>query len=73
MTRSAARRPGAVQAEKSLPPSRPDSDAQGDEPTASPERAPGVAWYWQLVMFLWVVSFASLLAYEWLSGLFKLW
>jgi hypothetical protein len=73
MTRSAARRPGAVQAEKSIPPAPPTSDAHADEPISSPQRASGVAWYWRLVLFLWATSFVGLLLYEWLSGLLKQW
>jgi len=68
MTRSTARRPGAVQAEKSIPPA-PTADASVGAPISAP--ASGVPWYWQLVMFLWITSFVGLLLYEWLAGLFK--
>ena len=73
MTRSAARRFGAVQVDKSLPP-KPSSQGEANESsTAPPPSSSGVAWYWRLAMFLWITSFAFLLLYEWLAGIIKAW
>jgi hypothetical protein len=67
MTRSTARHPSAVQTDKSSPPI---SEVSSDDPS-SPQSASGVPWYWRLVMFMWIVSFVSLLIYEWLGGAIK--
>jgi hypothetical protein len=72
MTRSAARRSGAVQADKSLPPVSPASDQHSDDSLSTPQAAV-VPWYWRLVLFLWCTSFALLFLYEWLSGILKTW
>lgn len=72
MTRSAARRHGAVQADKTLPPAPPAFDRQPDDTAAAPASAV-TPWYWRFVMFLWFTSFVSLLMYEWLAGIFKSW
>jgi hypothetical protein len=72
MTRSAARRSGAVQADKSLPPAPPVSDHHPDDPLSAPESS-GVPWYWRFVLFLWGTSFALLFLYEWLVGILKSW
>jgi len=71
MTRSAARRPGAVQAEKSIPPAPPSSEAHADDPASSPVPASPIPWTWRIVLFLWATSFLCLLGYEWLSGILK--
>jgi hypothetical protein len=68
MTRFAARRTSAVQAEKASPPTLgadPAPDSRGPLP------APVVPWYWRLALFLWVTSFAFLFLYEWLAGILK--
>lgn len=72
MTRSAARRLGAVQADKSLPPASPVSSHQPDE-SFSASASSGVSWQWRLVLFLWGTSFVLLFLYEWLAGLLKTW
>lgn len=72
MTRSAARRHGAVQADKSLPPAPPAFEHAPDDPYAAPA-ASNTPWYWRFVMFLWLTSFVILLMYEWLAGIFKSW
>jgi hypothetical protein len=72
MTRSAARRHGAVQADKSLPPAPPAFDHDRDDPYAAPASS-ATPWYWRFVMFLWLTSFVFLLAYEWLAGILKSW
>lgn len=73
MTRSTARRSGAVQPEKSPPPV---PILSGDEPGASPASPPmssGVPWYWRFALFLWITSFVFLLLYEWLAAILKSW
>ena len=68
MTRSAARRTSAVQAEKTLLPM-----PTGVNSTESREPLPAsaVPWYWRLFLFLWTTSFAFMLLYEWLAGIIK--
>ena len=68
MTRSAARRSSAVQAEKSVLPL-----PSGVNASKAPEPVPpsGVPWYWRLFLFLWLTSFAFMLLYEWLAGILK--
>jgi hypothetical protein len=71
MTRSAARRSGAVQSEKLTPPTTPVSG-----PAAKEAPAPvwsGVPWFWRFVLFLWGTSFLFLLLYEWLAAILKSW
>lgn len=68
MSRSAARRTGAVQAEKSSQPMLSDNSA-ADPQESLP--ASNVPWFWRLVVFLWVTSFAFLLLYEWLAGILR--
>jgi hypothetical protein len=69
MTRSAARRPVQVQADK--PPIPPPSPANSDGPVPPLAPAAGMSWQWRTVMFLWTTSFLFLLLYEWLTGLLK--
>lgn len=68
MSRSAARRTSAVQAEKSSPPMLSDNS-----PAAPQEPLPAstLSWTWRLVLFLWGTSFAFLFLYEWLAGILK--
>jgi hypothetical protein len=73
MTRSAARRSGPIQTEKSAPPAPPASEQHPDDPLSSPEPNAGGTWYWRLVMFLWFTSLLGLFAYELLGGLLKSW
>jgi hypothetical protein len=68
MTRSAARRTSAVQAEKS---SLPAPSAASSSEMREPLPAPAVAWYWRLALFLWLTSFAFLFLYEWLAAILK--
>jgi hypothetical protein len=70
MTRSAARRIGAVQVDKSPPPA-PGKDNSGEPPQQLP--ASDIPWYWRLVLFLWCTSFVALMLYEWLDGIRKAW
>jgi len=65
MTRSAARRTSAVQAEKSSPPMLSDNSS-GPPQESLPASA--IPWYWHLVLFLWATSFVFMLLYEWLTG-----
>ncbi len=70
MTRSAARRSAAVQADKSaLPP--PTSEPRSGDPFVATETKSGIPWYWGLVLFLWATSYFFLLLYEWLAGVLK--
>lgn len=71
MTRSATRRPGAVQPEKS-PPSVPPVAPSDAPSTPSPMRA-SAPWFWRFVLFMWMTSFAALLLYEWLAAILKSW
>jgi hypothetical protein len=73
MTRSAARRTSAVQAEKTMSPASPATEHRPDDPLAMPAPATGMTWYWRLVMFLWTTSFIFLMLYEWLAGIVKSW
>jgi hypothetical protein len=68
MTRSAARRTSAVQAEKS---SLPMPSAASFNDTRQPPPASAVPWYWRLFLFLWITSFAFMLLYEWLAGIVR--
>jgi hypothetical protein len=68
MTRSAARRTSAVQAEKSLLP-MPSGASSGE--ARQPPPASAVPWYWRLFLFLWITSFAFMLLYEWLAGIIR--
>jgi hypothetical protein len=68
MTRSAARRTSAVQAEKA---SLPTPAAVNSSETRERLPTSAVPWYWRLALFLWVTSFAFLLLYEWLAGILK--
>jgi hypothetical protein len=68
MTRSAARRSSAVQAEKSV---LPMPSAVNSSKAPEPAPASGVPWYWRLFLFLWATSFAFMLLYEWLAGIVK--
>jgi hypothetical protein len=73
MTRSAARRSGAVQSDKSTSPAVPASGpAAKDSPTSAPVSS-GVPWFWRFVLFLWGTSFLFLLLYEWLAAILKSW
>ena len=68
MTRSAARRTSAVQTEKALLPMH---SAPNSSDARQPAPASTVPWYWRLFLFLWITSFAFMLAYEWLAGIIK--
>ena len=70
MTRSAVRRASAVQVEKSLPPTAPVSSSGAARETS---RASAIPWSWRLALFMWGISFACLLLYEWLAGIIKAW
>ncbi len=72
MTRSATRRHGAVQTEKSPPPAPLAPSHSPDQSLSAPESS-AVPWQWRLVLFLWGTSFVLLLLYEWLAGLLKTW
>ena len=56
-----------------MPPAPPATENRPDDRGSSPEPASGMTWYWRLVMFLWITSFAFLLLYEWLAGILKTW
>jgi hypothetical protein len=73
MTRSAARRSGPIQTEKSPPPAPPAPAQRPDDPLSPPETNPGATWYWRFVMFLWFTSLLGLFAYELLGGILKSW
>ena len=66
MTRSAAHRASAVQAEKSPPTLPSDGGPAPPQPSVVP-------WYWRLALFLWAVSYVFLFLYEWLAGIIKSW
>lgn len=72
MTRSAARRPHTVQADKSHTPASPAFDHAPEDTGSTPATAT-TPWYWRLVLFLWLTSFIFLLLYEWLAGILKSW
>lgn len=56
-----------------MPPAPPASEHRPDDPNLPPEPAPGTAWYWRFVWFLWITSFVFLFLYELLSGVLKSW
>lgn len=68
MTRSAARRTSAVSTEKAV---LPMPSASSASETRQPSPASTIPWYWRLFLFLWITSFAFMLAYEWLAGIIK--
>jgi hypothetical protein len=70
MTRSATRRAGAVQVEKTPQPA-PTKDNSKDSRQQLP--ASLIPWSWRLALFLWCTSFVVLLLYEVLAGIIKAW
>jgi len=71
MTRSATRRSGAVQPEKSPHPAPPV--APSDTPSTPATMRSNAPWFWRFVLFIWITSFAALLLYEWLAAILKSW
>ena len=71
MTRSAARRSGAVQPDKSPPAAPPVAPANA--PSPPPPMPSSAPWFWRFVLFMWITSFAALLLYEWLAAILKSW